>query len=76
MLINVETLKVFKGTICKKIVELFSMKRRLWLVTQVVITDVSPSTVRIYRMFYRSDVVQAHLLLYLLIYYIYRHSIV
>jgi hypothetical protein len=52
------------------------MKRRLWLVTQVVITDVSPSTVRIYRMFYRSDVVQAHLLLYLLIYYIYRHSIV
>jgi hypothetical protein len=33
-------------------------------------------TVRIRRLFYRFDDIQAHLLLYLLVYYIYRHSIV
>jgi hypothetical protein len=51
------------------------VKRRLWLVNQVV-TDVSLSTVQICRLFYRSAAVQMHLILYLLVDYIYRHSIV
>jgi hypothetical protein len=51
------------------------MKRRLWLVNQVA-TDASLPTVRIYRLFYRSDAIQIHLILYLLIDYVYRHSIV
>jgi hypothetical protein len=38
--------------------------------------DASLLTVRICRMFYRSDVVQMHLILYLLTNYIYRHSII
>jgi hypothetical protein len=48
------------------------MKRHIWLVTQVAI-DISAPIVRIRRLFYRSDVVQTYLLLYLLIDYIYRH---
>ena len=48
------------------------MKRRLCLVTQVA-TEATPPTVRIRRLFYGYDVVKTHLLLYLLIDYIYRH---
>jgi hypothetical protein len=51
------------------------VKRRLWLVNQVT-TDVSLPTVRICRLFYLSDAIQIHLILYLLIDYVYRHSIV
>jgi hypothetical protein len=51
------------------------VKRRLWLVNQVT-TDASLPTVRICRLFYRSDAIQIHLILYLLIDYVYRHSIV
>jgi hypothetical protein len=51
------------------------VKRRLWLVNQVV-TDASLPTVRICHLFYRSDAVEMHLILYLLVDYIYRHSIV
>jgi hypothetical protein len=51
------------------------MKRRLWLVNQVVI-DASLPTVRICRLLCRSAAVQMHLILYLLVDYIYRHSIV
>jgi hypothetical protein len=51
------------------------VKRRLWLVNQVA-TDASLYTVRIYRLFYRFDVVKMYLILYLLTNYIYRHYIV
>jgi hypothetical protein len=51
------------------------VKRRLWLVNQVT-TDASLPTVRICRLFYRSDAIQIHLILYLLIDYVCRHSIV
>jgi hypothetical protein len=51
------------------------VKRRFWLVNQVA-TDVSLPTVRIYRLFYRSDAIKIHLILYLLIDYVYRHSII
>jgi hypothetical protein len=51
------------------------VKRRFWLVIQVA-TDVSLPIVGIRRLLYRSDIVQAHLLLYLLKDYIYRHSVV
>jgi hypothetical protein len=72
---NVEALEVFKEGIWKKSWSCLFVKRRLWLVTQVAI-DASLSIVRVHGLFYRSDVVQVHLLLYLLIDYIYRHSIV
>jgi hypothetical protein len=49
------------------------MKRRLWLVTQVA-TFVSLTTVRIYRLLYRSDGIQMHLIMYLLIDYIYIYA--
>jgi hypothetical protein len=75
VVINLEALEVFKGAICKKTWSRLSVKRRLFLVTQVA-TDATPPTVRIFRLFYRYDVVKAHLLLYLLIDYIYRHSII
>jgi hypothetical protein len=49
--------------------------RHLWLVNQVV-TDTSLPTVRIYHLFYRFDAIQMHLILYLLIDYIYKYPIV
>jgi hypothetical protein len=76
VVINLEAPEVFKGAICKKKTwSRLSVKRRLFLVTQVAI-DATPPTVRIRRLFYRYNVVKAHLLLYLLIDYIYRHSII
>jgi hypothetical protein len=51
------------------------VKIHVWLVTQVA-TYVSLPSVRICGLFYQSNVVQVHLLLYLLIDYIYRHSII
>jgi hypothetical protein len=62
---NVEALKLFK--------ELFEKKNR---VVNQVATDASLPTVRICRLFYRSDAIQIHLILYLLIDYVYRHSTV
>jgi hypothetical protein len=53
---NVEALDVFKGVLAKKLWRRISMKKRLCLVSQVTI-DVSLSTVRICRLFYRSNVV-------------------
>jgi hypothetical protein len=69
-----EALDIFKRVFTKDRGTVF-VKRYLWLVTQIA-TNVLSSTVHIYRLFYRSDTVQAHLLLYLLIDYIYRHSII
>jgi hypothetical protein len=65
----------FKGLFAKKSYSRLSVKRRLWLVNQVT-TDASLPTVRICHLFYRSDAIQIHLILYLLIDYVYRHSIV
>jgi hypothetical protein len=71
---NVDALEMFKRGIYKKTGSRLSAMRRLWLVTQVA-TDASLLTLRICRLFYRSDDVHTHLLLYLLIQYIYKHSI-
>ena len=68
-------LRCFRGLFAKKSQSRLSVKRRLWLVNQVT-TDASLPTVRICRLFYRSDAIQIHLILYLLIDYVYRHSIV
>jgi hypothetical protein len=68
-------LRYLRGVFAKKSYSRLSMKRRLWLVNQVV-TDASLPTLRICRLFYRSAAVQMHLILYLLVDYIYRHSIV
>jgi hypothetical protein len=51
------------------------VKRRLWLVNQVA-TDASLPTVQIGRLFYRSDAIQIHLIMYLLIDYVYKHFII
>jgi hypothetical protein len=72
---NVEALKVFKGVICKKILEP-SLREETPLARNQVATDASLPTVRICRLFYRSNAIQIHLILYLLIDYIYRHSTV
>jgi hypothetical protein len=71
---NVDALEVFEVGICKKKWSRLFVKRRLWLVTKVV-TNVSLPTVRIYRLLYQYNAAQMHLLLYLLLDYIYRHSI-
>ena len=68
-------LRCFRGLFAKKSQSRLSVKRRLWLVNQVT-TDASLPTVRICRLFYRSDAIQIHLILYLLIDYVYRHSTV
>jgi hypothetical protein len=66
---NVESLKVFKGVICKKILEP-SLREETPLARK------PSTTVRICRLFYRSDAIQIHLILYLLIDYVYRHFII
>jgi hypothetical protein len=71
---NVETLKVFKGVICKKILEP-SLREETPLARNQVATYALP-TVRICRLFYRSDAIQIHLILYLLIDCVYKHSII
>jgi hypothetical protein len=65
MMFNVEDFKVSKEVFAKKNKSwsCLSTKRHLWLVTQVA-TDDSLPTVRISHLFYRSDVIQASLLLY------------
>jgi hypothetical protein len=75
MVINIEALEMFKEINCEKSWSHLSVKRHICLVTQIA-TDVSPPTVLIRRLVYRSDVVHTHLLLYLLIGYIYIHSII
>jgi hypothetical protein len=62
VVINVKALEMFKGAIYKKKSwSRLSIKRHLWLVTQVV-TDVSPPTVRIHRLFYRFDAIIDYIL--------------
>jgi hypothetical protein len=68
-------LRCLRGLFAKKSYSRLPVKRRLWLVNQVA-TDASFLTVRICRLFYRFDAIQIHLILYLLIDYVYRHSIV
>lgn len=79
MVFNVKAIKVFKEVFTKNrgVVSSWSLflKRRLGLLTQIA-TDVLFSTIWIYRLFYRFDVVQTHLLLYLSIDHIYRHYII
>jgi hypothetical protein len=64
-----------KKVFIKKLWSRLSAKRLIWLVTQIA-TYTPLSTVRICRLLYRLDVIQTYLLLYLLIDYIYSHSIV
>jgi hypothetical protein len=68
-------LRCFKGIFAKKILEP-SLREETPLARKQVATDASLPTVRICRLFYRSDAVQMHLILYLLTDYIYRHYII
>jgi hypothetical protein len=72
----VEALKVFKMGIYKKILEPSLREETHLARNPSIATDTSLPTVRICRLFYRSDDVQIHLILYLLIDYIYKHSII
>jgi hypothetical protein len=77
VVINVEALEVFKGAICKKIVE-SSLREKTHLARN---SSSNRSLTSHYTnsssvLCFIDHVVEAHLLLYLLIYYIYRHSIV
>jgi hypothetical protein len=72
---HLRCLKVFKGVICKKILE-SSLREETPLARKPSSNRRLTSTVRICRLFYRSDAIQIHLILYLLIDYVYRHSTV
>jgi hypothetical protein len=73
MVFNIEALRYLKRVFAKKIVESsLREESHLTLKSNIRLT----STIQIHCLLYRSDVVQNHLLLYLLMSYIYRHFIV